>query len=92
MVDLMAMAVTITTILVPLIYLIASGGIFVGSFFIVQEGLTGYVIYYGIKHAKELKGKSRRALTGHIILYVYVFIASGVLMFLFARFMPNVKL
>lgn len=92
LVDLMAMAVAITTILVPLISIIASGEIFVGSYFIVLSVLTGYLIIYGFRHAKELKGKSRRVLTGYIVLYAYIFIASGVLMFLFAPFMPNVKL
>lgn len=92
LVDLIVMAVTITTILIPLISLIAGGEIAVGSYFIVLYILLGYLIYYGLKHGKELKGKSRRMWVGFLVIYAYIFIASGVLMFLFAPFMPNVKL
>jgi len=92
MIDLMIMAVTITTILIPLVFLIASGTVFVGIYFIVLSGFIVYVIYYGFKNSKELKGKSRRALIVFSILYAYIFLTSGALMYLAAPFMPNVKL
>lgn len=92
LVDLMVMAVTITTILIPLISLIASGTVFIGSYFIVLPVLTGYLIYYGIKHGKELKGKSRKVFVGLSSIYAYIFIVSGVLMIWLAPFMSNIKL
>ena len=92
LIDLIVIAVTITTILIPLISLIASGTFFVGSYFIVSIGLTVYMIYYVVKHVKELKGKSRKILVVLLAIYAYIFIASSVLMYYFAPFMPNIKL
>ena|SRR5437867_9391686 len=92
-VDLVVIAVTITTILIPLISLIASGTVVIGSYFIVLPMLTGYLIYYGFfKHRNELRGKSRNVLIGFSAIYAYIFIASGVLMFWLAPFMSNIKL
>lgn len=92
LVELMFMAVTITTILIPLISLIASGTIAIGMYFLVVPILTGYLIYYGIKHGRELQGKSRKTLIGFSLIYAYIFVASGYLMALFGPFMPNIKL
>ena len=92
LVDLMVMAVTITAILIPLISLIGSGTVFIGSYFIVLPMLTGYLIYYAFKHGKELKGKSRKVFVGFSAIYAYIFIVSGFLMVWFAPFMSNIKL
>ena len=92
LIDLIVIAVTITTILIPLISLIASSTFFVGSYFIVSIGLTVYMIYYVVKHVKELKGKSRKILVVLLAIYAYIFIASSVLMYYFAPSMPNIKL
>ena len=91
-VDLMGMAVTITTILIQLISLITSGTVVIGSYFIVVTMLTGYLIYYGLKHKKELNEKSRKIFFGFLSMYAYIFIVSCVLMAWFAPFMSNIKL
>lgn len=91
-VDLMVMAVTITTVLIPLISLIESGAVVIGSYFIVLPLFVVYLIYYGLKHKHELKGKSRKVISGFIVMYVYIFIATGILMAMLSPFMPNIKL
>lgn len=91
-VDLMVMAVTITTVLIPLISLIESGAVVIGSYFIVLPLFVAYLIYYGLKHKHELKGKSRKVIAGFIVMYVYIFIATGILMAMLSPFMPNIKL
>lgn len=90
--DLMAMAVTITTILIHLISLIVSGTSVIGSYIIVVALLIIYLIYYGVKHRKELNEKSRKVFVELLALYVYIFIVSVVLLIWVAPHIQNVKL
>ena len=91
-VDLMVMTVTITTVLIPLISLIESGTVVIGSYFIVLPLFVVYLIYYGWKHKHELKGKPRKILSVFIVMYVYIFIATGILMAMTSPLIPNIRL
>lgn len=91
-IDLIVMAVSISTILFPLIVAIQSGEIVVGAYIIIPPFLILFLIFYAIKYRKELDPKYRKTFIGLTVLYVYIFSASIVLMILFAPYMENIKL
>ena len=91
-VDLMVMALTITTFLVPLISLIAKGEIVIGSYIIIVGIFVTYFVYYFFTHKNELKGKSRKAFVTYIGMYTYIFLASTILLVGLAPYISNIKL
>jgi hypothetical protein len=90
--DLIVMAVTISTILIPLISLIQNGQIFFGSYLITTVGFVIYLSYYLFKNKNELTGKYRKTFTLLTILYIYIFVVSLFLMIMFAPYMLNITL
>lgn len=90
--DLVVMAVAISTILIPLIILIQNGDIFFSSYLIFAGVFIAYLAYYLIRNRIEIRGKSRETIIILTILYIYIFGASIFLMILFAPFMPNIKI
>lgn len=86
------MALTITTFLIPLISLIVNGEIVFGSYIVIVGIFTPYFVYYFFNHKNELKGKSRKAFVTYVGMYVYIFLASAILLVAFAYYMPNIKL
>jgi hypothetical protein len=91
-INLMEMALTITLILIGIISAVSSGIIPVASFYIALTVLVIGFGCYGIMHRNEVIQKMRRAYFNALILYSYVFVTSGVIMFWALPFMPNVIL
>jgi hypothetical protein len=91
-INMMVFAVGIALVLVGIIDAIAIGEIPVSVFFIILPIMLGSFMCYGLKHRKEVVGKMRRTYAGLLAGYSYVFIASGLLMFWFAPFMPKIIL
>lgn len=92
LVDLIAMAVTISTILFPLITLIQAGKIFIGSYLIIIGLFVSYLIYYLINNRNELDRRNSRTLLSLGCLYIYVFGASLYLLITVAPYMGNIKI
>lgn len=92
LVDLIVMAVTIATILTPLISLIATGEMVIGSYILISAVFIVYLIYYKNKHREEVKGKSEKVFGNLLYLYISIFVLLAILFALVARFNPNIKL
>lgn len=86
------MAVTISLILFPLISAIQKGEVVIGSYVVIPSLLIGYLIWYVLKHRKEVPRKDQKTYIGLAVLYVYVFATSIYLMVSFAPYMQNIKI
>lgn len=89
-IDLMILAVTFTTILIPLILIIVDGRIPLGTYIIVLSFLLGYLFYYGFKNRNEIFGRSRRTFIMLFAIYFYIFLSSGIILSWLAPYMPKI--
>lgn len=90
--NLMTIAVGITSSLVTVIAYTASGILPVASFYVILPILVMLFISYGIKHGNEVALKMRRVYYTMLIMYSYIFVASAFFMTWALPFMNNIVL
>lgn len=91
-IHLMVVAVASALVLVGTIDAVAEGILPAAGFFVILSTIVAYFLYYGITHRHEVAQNMRRTYYRLLVSYSYVFVVSGVLMFVFLPFMPNIIL
>jgi len=91
-INLMRIGVGSALVLSATIEAISSGNLPVSGYFVTLGTLVSVLIYYGITHRNEVPQKMRRSYYNGLIGFTYTLSATGLLMFWYSPFFPNVVL